>query len=157
MSGTERPDHFKWLLTLRVGIPEQVFGYAGPRFMELTQRFHHFTHGTYLAYAAPRTMKRGKSLFALGPLDRGVARAATAYLHALVRHPSLPFRNLPMQSVMIIQPADMMVNGALSMCDGCPDITVHDDRLVWSCRMEELMNFGDWIRPVPTTDATPTS
>jgi hypothetical protein len=35
------------------------------------------------------------------------------------------------------------------MCDGCPDITVYDNKLVWSCRMEELINFGDWIRPVP--------
>ena len=37
----------------------------------------------------------------------------------------------------------------LSMCDGCPDITVYDDKLVWSCRMEELINFGDWVRAVP--------
>jgi hypothetical protein len=42
-----------------------------------------------------------------------------------------------------------MPTGALSMCDGCPDITVYDDKLVWSCRMEELINFGDWVRAVP--------
>ena len=53
---------------------------------------------------------------------------------------------------MIIQPADIMQNGALSMCDGCPDITVYDNKLVWSCRMEELINFGDWIRPVPENE-----
>jgi hypothetical protein len=23
------------------------------------------------------------------------------------------------------------------MCDGCPDITVYKDELIWSCRMEE--------------------
>jgi hypothetical protein len=32
---------------------------------------------------------------------------------------------------------------------GCPDITIYEDRLVWSCRMEELINFGDWVRAVP--------
>jgi hypothetical protein len=53
---------------------------------------------------------------------------------------------------MIIQPADFMENGALGMCDGCPDITVYDNKLVWSCRMDELINFGDWVRAVPETD-----
>ena len=32
------------------------------------------------------------------------------------------------------------------------DITVWEDKLVWSCRMEGLTNFGDWVRAVPTND-----
>jgi hypothetical protein len=84
----------------------------------------------------------------LSPLDKGLAKTATAYLHGVVRSPLTLFKKLHLQSVMIIQPADFMDNGALSMCDGCPDITVYDGKLVWSCRMEELVNFGDWVRPV---------
>ena len=41
-----------------------------------------------------------------------------------------------MQSIMFIQPVDFMQDGRQSMCDGCPDITVHEDKLVWSCRLE---------------------
>ena len=51
---------------------------------------------------------------------------------------------------MFIQPVDFHCNGAQSMCDGCPDITVHDGRLVWSCRLEELKQFGTFVRCVPS-------
>jgi hypothetical protein len=37
----------------------------------------------------------------------------------------------------------------MSMCDGCPDITVWNDELVWSCRLEEQMKFGCFVRAVP--------
>jgi pyruvate-formate lyase-activating enzyme len=149
LNGTERPDHFKWLVTLRIGTKKKIYGYAGPKLMELSQTLHHLTRGSYLAYTHPRTLGRAKSMLALSPLDGGLARTAGRYLRDVVRAPWKAFSKLHMQSVMIIQPADMMQNGALSMCDGCPDITVYDNKLVWSCRMEELINFGDWIRPVP--------
>jgi len=149
LNGTERPDHFKWLLTMRVGTKDKIFGYVGPKFMELGQTLHHLMRGTYLAYTKLKVLRRGRSMLLLSPLDAGLSRTASAYLHAAFRSPLLFFKRLHLQSVMIIQPADFMPNGALSMCDGCPDITVYDGKLVWSCRMEELINYGDWIRPVP--------
>jgi len=153
LNGTERPDQFKWLVTLRIGTSEKIYGYAGPKLMELSQTLHHLTKGSYLAYTRPRTLGRAKSMLALSPLDEGLARTTGAYMRDVARAPWKAFSKLHMQSVMIIQPADMMENGALSMCDGCPDITVYDNKLVWSCRMEELINFGDWIRPVPEKQA----
>lgn len=149
LNGTERPDHFKWLLTMRVGTQERIYGYAGPRFMEICQTLHHLLKGSYLAYTKPEVLGRAKSMLLLSPLDGGLAATASNFLHDLVRSPSLLFRKLHMQSVMIIQPADFMDNGSLSMCDGCPDITIWKDKLVWSCRMEELNAFGDWVRAVP--------
>lgn len=149
LNGTERPDHFKWLLTMRIGTKDKIFGYAGPKFMELAQTLHHLKTGSYLAYTHPKVLARARSMLALSPIDKGLARTASAYLHDAVRSPKLFFKRLHMQSIMIIQPADFMPNGALSMCDGCPDITLYEDRLVWSCRMEELINFGDWVRAVP--------
>jgi len=58
-----------------------------------------------------------------------------------------------MQSIMIIQPVDLMPNGDQSMCDGCPDITYWKDKdgtekLVWSCRLEEPMQYGDFLRMI---------
>ncbi|HXG01367.1 MAG TPA: radical SAM protein [Bacteroidota bacterium] len=152
LNGTERPDHFKWLLTLRLGTKDRIFGYAGAKFIELAQTLHHLLEGSYLAYTHPKVLRRGKTMLALSAIDKGLARTAAAYLHEAVRSPSLFFKRLHMQSIMIIQPADFMQNGALSMCDGCPDITVWEDRLVWSCRMEELINFGDWVRAVPSNN-----
>lgn len=152
LNGTERPDHFKWLLTLRIGTKDRIFGYAGSKFIELSQTLHHLVKGSYLAYTKPKVLRRAKSMLALSPIDTGLARTASAYLHDAMRSPALFFKRLHMQSIMIIQPADFMQNGALSMCDGCPDITVWEDKLVWSCRMEELINFGDWVRAVPTNN-----
>lgn len=152
LNGTERPDHFKWLLTMRVGTREKIYGYTGPKFMEMSQTLHHLTKGSYLAYTKPEVLGRAKSMLLLSPFDSGLSRTASAYLHDVMRSPGLLFKKLHLQSVMIIQPADFMPNGAFSMCDGCPDITVWNDRLVWSCRMEELNAFGDWVRAVPGDD-----
>ncbi len=154
LNGTERPDHFKWLLTLRIGTKRKIYGYTGPKFMELSQMLHHFTKGTYLAYTKPKVLGKAKSMLALSPLDKGLSKTLWAFLDDAKWKPHLLFKKLHMQSVMIIQPADFMPSGALSMCDGCPDITVHDDKLVWSCRMEELINFGDWVRAVPESART---
>jgi len=149
LNSTERPDHFKWLLTLRMGTKDRIYGYVGPKFMEIGQTLHHLMHGSYLAYTLPKTLHQGRRMLLGSPLDRGLARIASAYLHHALRSPLVLFKKLHLQTVMAIQPADFMENGALGMCDGCPDITVYDNKLVWSCRMEELINFGDWVRAVP--------
>ena len=54
---------------------------------------------------------------------------------------------------MIIQPVDFLPSGAQNMCDGCPDMTIYNGELVWSCRMEELKHFGSWVRTVPREQA----
>jgi len=41
------------------------------------------------------------------------------------------------------------VKGEQSMCDGCPDITVMNDQLVWSCRLEERKKYGTLLQTVP--------
>ena len=49
----------------------------------------------------------------------------------------------------IIQPVDFLESGQQNMCDGCPDMTLWNGELVWSCRMEELKQFGCFVRTVP--------
>ena len=60
-------------------------------------------------------------------------------------------RPLHLQSVMIIQPVDLLADGRQSMCDACPDMTVYEDQLVYSCRLDEKLQFGQFMRTVPTT------
>jgi hypothetical protein len=50
---------------------------------------------------------------------------------------------------MIIQPVNFEIDGRQDMCDCCPDITVHEGELVWSCRMEELKKYGAFVQTVP--------
>ncbi len=47
---------------------------------------------------------------------------------------------------MIIQPVDFLEDGTQSMCDGCPDMTVWNGKLVYSCRMEEQLKYGYNLR-----------
>ena len=146
LNGTEKPDSFKWLLTERVGTKDKIYGYFGPKFMELMMAAHHFFKGTYLSYASPSLTKKGRStLMFLWPFDKGVRKA----LKEMLKNPFRLFKKTYMQSIMFIQPVDFMEDGRQSMCDGCPDITVHNNELVWSCRLEEPKKFGVFLRSVP--------
>jgi hypothetical protein len=154
LNGTEKADSFKWLLTGRMGTKKTIYGYVGPKFMELAQTLNHLRKGTYLAYTKPSVQKKGKSMLLLAPFDKGVRAIAKKFLRSLLRHPLQLFRRLHLQSVTIIQPADILCNGAMSMCDGCPDMTVWNEELVWSCRLEEQIKFGCFVRAVPKKELT---
>jgi pyruvate-formate lyase-activating enzyme len=149
LNGTERPDTFKWLLSGRLGTRERIYGYVGPRSMELTQTFHHLVTGRYLAYAKSSALAHGRAMLALAPFDRRLRKVARRYARDIARNPSLASRRLHFQSVMVIQPADIYEDGHQNMCDGCPDMTVWNGRLVWSCRLEEPEKFGDFVQMVP--------
>lgn len=151
LNGTERPDSFKWLLTVRVGARGgKILGYVGPKFMEFVQTQHHLWKDRYLAYAHPRMLRFGRSgCLLLSPLDRGARSAVTRYLAWALRNPLRLFRPLYFQSVMIIQPVDILEDGRQDMCDGCPDVTVWQGNLVWSCRLEEPKQYGAFVRTVP--------
>jgi hypothetical protein len=142
LNGTERPDSFKWLLTTRIGTKKRIHGYLGPKAAELSQVLHHLRTGRYLAYASPSVLRRGRSMLWLWPFDRGLRRACGQAL----RDPAALLHRLHMQSIMVIQPIDILPDGRQNMCDGCPDMTVWNGRLAWSCRLEECLHFGDFVR-----------
>jgi hypothetical protein len=150
LNGTEDPAAYKWLLTERIGTKDRIYGYVGAKFLELMMSVYHFARNKYLSYASPQTLKTGRSAtFLLWPFDKGLRKITSRYLVSLLKNPFRIFKPLYMQSIMFIQPVDFMQDGGQSMCDGCPDITVYEDRLVWSCRMEELKNYGTFLRTVP--------
>jgi len=152
LNGTEKPDSFKWLLSARLGSKDRIYGYAGPRFMEAIQAGHHLFRGRYIAYAPPAAMRLGRTSMLLGAVDRDVRRIAGRWLAASLANPLRLFEPLHLQSIMIIQPVDLLPSGLQNMCDGCPDMTLWNGELVWSCRMEELKHFGGWVRTVPRAD-----
>lgn len=149
LNGTEKPDTYKWLLTGRMGNKHEIFGYVGSRFIELVQTFKHLTSGSYLAYSHPNLLRRGRLYFLLAPFDKGIREVARNYFKAFMENPKAFFKRLHFQSVVIIQPADVYQDGRINMCDGCPDITVWNDELVWSCRMEEQYRWGMNVRFSP--------
>lgn len=74
----------------------------------------------------------------IGMFDKNTRKAAKRFY----RNPFRLFTRLYYQSVMIIQPVDVLEDGRQNMCDGCPDMTVWNGKLVWSCRLEEQLNYG---------------
>jgi MoaA/NifB/PqqE/SkfB family radical SAM enzyme len=145
LNGSEKPDSFKWLLTGRLGRKNKIYGYVGCKGMEIMQTFYHLFNNKYLAYARPKDARKGKSMLLLSPFDKRIKKTLVSYL----KNPLNIFRKLYYQSVMIIQPVDFLEDGRQNMCDGCPDITVWNGKLVWSCRMEEQLNFGHNLKSYP--------
>jgi hypothetical protein len=156
LNGTAQADSFKWLLAMRVASPRRTYGWVGPKFLEATQSAYHLVAGRYLSYAPPWMLSVGRSvLIGSWPLDRGVRSAAGAWLRSIAHRPTELFRELHLQSILIIQPIDLLEDGTDNMCDGCPDMTVHDGKLVWSCRLEEPRAFGQFTTAVPRRPVPP--
>ncbi|MEW6365320.1 MAG: radical SAM protein [Acidobacteriota bacterium] len=149
LNGTHKPDSFKWLLSGRIGTAERIYGYVGPRFMEVAQTFHHLKHGRYLGYTDPKVHRRGRGMLWASLYDRQTRDICNRWFGAVLRNPINLFRRLHYQSIMIIQPIDVLDDGMQNMCDSCPDITVHDGELVWSCRLEEKIKYGRFVHTVP--------
>lgn len=149
LNGTEKPDSFKWLIATRLGTRERIYGYVGPKFMELTQTGYHLFTGRYMSYAPAWMLATGRSVMATSWWDPGVRAAAVRYARSLLTSPLDLFKTVHVQSIVMIQPIDLLEDGRQNMCDGCPDMTVHDGRLVWSCRLEEPRKFGRFLSAVP--------
>jgi len=145
LNGSEKPDSFKWLLSGRLGRRGKIYGYMGKKSMEIVQVFYHLLFDRYLAYSSPSLTSKGKSMLLLSAFDKKLRKAFFKYY----KNPLNIFRRLHYQTVMIIQPIDFLEDGRQNMCDGCPDITVWNGQLVWSCRMEEQLKFGHNLKTFP--------
>ena len=146
LCGTIEADDMKWTLATRIANRKKTFGYTSPGFMEFIQNFHHKWFGTWISYAPLSLLHAGKStLLFLGWGDKQMRKALWRFLTS----PAAWFSKVSMQNFAIIQPVDLLADGRMSMCDGCPDITVHEGKLYWSCRLEEIKKFGTFVTAVP--------
>jgi hypothetical protein len=149
LNGDQDPNATKWLLASRMASKKQGFGYVGPKFMEAIQVGHHFFKGTWLSYTPPKSNRMGRLTMSFFSLFDGRIRAITRrYLASLFKNPLSLFDRVHLQSFMIIQPIDVLEDGRTSMCDGCPDMTVHEGELYWSCRLEEIKEYGCFLQGV---------
>lgn len=150
LGGTVDPGSFKWLISLRLGQRGKTHGYVGKRYFEALQAGHHLLFDRYFAYSAPSLLKAGLGGALLGSgFDTGSRRALLSYLKGGLTSPQALLKPVHFQSIAIIQPIDTMADGSTNMCDGCPDMTVHNGELVWSCRLDERLQHGCLLQPVP--------
>jgi len=149
LGGTSRSDSPKWILSTHAGIDDVSFGNLGPETMEFLQVFHHFVTGKYLGYNRPGMNHSGKGTFVFCIFDRNVRRLFKKYTLHLMRKPWLIFKPLYLQSVTIVQPVDILATGETDNCDGCPNKTLWEGRLVSACRLEEYLIYGAPVQTVP--------
>ena len=150
LGGTVDPEATKWLIAARMASKNKGFGYVSPRYMEYLQIGHHLFKGTWLSYSTPKLLQRGRSTTAIfSLLDKGMRKIGKRYLGAMGNHELSIKDKMHMQTFTIIQPVDLLPDGRANMCDGCPDMTVHDGKLYWSCRLEEIKSYGCFMHAVP--------
>jgi hypothetical protein len=135
----------KWLLAMRAGRPEKILGYLDGKIFELSQAFHHLLFGTYLAYTRPWAMQCVPSLFPLAAINRTVRSVFKNW----ISEPGKLFEKLSLQTILVLQPPDVLADGRQAMCDGCPDTIYYKGRLLWKCRLDEIQKFGDFIQSAP--------
>jgi hypothetical protein len=149
LGGTALPTSFKWVIGSHMGSVKRSYGCVGARTMEFLQNSQHFFKGRYLAYTKPRLNRQAKLMFLFGLFDKQIRKTAKRFFGSLFRDPAALFRGLYVQSISAVQPVDILPTGENDNCDGCPNKTYWEDRLVSACRLEEYMIYGGPIRTVP--------
>ena len=150
LNGTIDANSIKWLIGSRIASRTQAFGYVTPRFMELVQTGNHLLRRKWLSYSSPRALGAGRAaMLASSLFDAGMWKVAQNYLKSVLRKPVDAFRKAYVQTLTIIQPVDAMQQGGFDMCDGCPDLTVYKGKMYWSCRLEEVKQYGSFVNAVP--------
>ena len=145
LNGVVNPDEMKWTIASRVANRQKGFGFVTPRFMETIQTVHHRFTGKWMSYGPPHLLKAGRiAMTAFALFDPGMRKVFGRFLTS----PGSWFKRAFIQTFAIIQPVDIMQDGRMDMCDGCPDMTVHEGKLYWSCRLEEVKKFGTFVSAV---------
>jgi len=146
LGGTEITDAPKWLFANIIGNEHTVFGNMGSKAMEIIQNGYHLFTGRFLSFLKPASYGTGRLMFALGIIDKELRKTLFAYFGDVIRNPLHLFKKVSIQSLLILQPQDVLPSGKQDLCDGCPNKTYLDDgRLVSMCRKEEYIRFGDMI------------
>lgn len=154
LGGTSRSDTPKWVLSTHAGIKNRSFGNLGPRSMELLQTFHHLLTGNYLGFNKANLNKLGKETLPFAIFDKNARQLFSNYLSFILRHPQYSFRPLFLQSITVVQPVDILPTGENDNCDGCPNKTLWQGRLISACRLEEYLIYGSPIQTIPKPSYT---
>ncbi|MEJ2245323.1 MAG: radical SAM protein [Acidobacteriota bacterium] len=145
LGGTVLPDAPKWLFGTHVGSSNHIYGNLGARAAEFLQVAYHFLAGRYLAFTPPKINSKARLLLPLTALDRGTRHMFQKRWKSFLKNPFLIFEKISIQNLIVMQPHDLLPNGEQDECDGCPNKTYWNGRLVSECRKEDYMLCG---RPI---------
>jgi hypothetical protein len=110
--------------------------------------------GKFLSFTSPRINRKARLLCVFGLIDRSIRAALKNRLLSLLRNPLTLFEKISLQNIIVMQPHDYLPNGEQDECDGCPNKTYWNGRLVSECRKEDYLLYG---RPLATARKIPSS
>jgi hypothetical protein len=154
LGGTVVADAPKWLFGTHLGADGRVFGNVGPKTVEIVQSIHHLLTGKYLSLSGPALTRMGRWLAPSSVADRFLRATLWRYARFALRRPELLFKSLFLQNIIVMQPHDVLSNGEQDECDGRPNKTYWQGRLVSECRQEDYLPYGRSITSVPKTDSS---
>ncbi len=149
LGGTVLPDAPKWLFGTHVGSGKRIYGNLGYRAAEILQVAYHFLAGRYLSFTHPKVNSKARLLLPLIAFDRGVRKMFIKRWNLFLKNPFLIYERISIQNLIVMQPHDFLPNGEQDECDGCPNKTYWNGRLVSECRKEDYMLYG---RPIMTVE-----
>jgi len=148
LNGSVDPECMKWTLAVRYSTRKKTLEFAGPKFMKVVQQTSHLFRDRWLSYSSPKFLNKGRlSMLLFRFIDKQSRHALWNY----IKNPLGIFQRAYLQSFAFIQPLGVLADGQMNMCDGCPDMTVYNGNLYWSCRFEEIKEQGVFATAVPKT------
>jgi len=153
LGGTAVPTSLKWVIGIHIGTRKRSYGNMSAKSMELLQYFYHFFKGRYFAFSKPNLNRKAKLMLFFGLFDKEIRKTLKRYWFSVLKKPTLLLKKLHAQCIMVTQPVDILPTGELNHCDGCPNKTYWDGRLVSACRLEEYLIYGGPISFIPKVDA----
>lgn len=140
--GTINPKSFKWLHSVSFCSNKSLLGSISSVSMEIFQVLRHFIYGGYKANDNNiGVMTRYLSNLFCVIFDKNIRKV----LFDFVKKPKLLLDSFYLLNILILQGHDFSVSGEMDMCDGCPDMTYFQGRLVNSCRLDEFRKYGRFI------------
>ncbi len=150
INGTSLATSPKWSVGVRLGNRAGSFGNLGPKSFELLQTVHHLVKGRYLSMTRAEVSRRAKAmLLFFWPFDREVRQALRKFLGSALKDPAGLVRPVFAQNIILLQPVDILPNGELDLCDGCPNKTYWEGRMISSCILESYLRFSAPLIAVP--------
>jgi hypothetical protein len=154
LSGTGDPASLKWLFVCRLVHAGETLGYLSPKLMQIAQLTTNLLFDKWLSFLPKLLLTLPKSLFVPLALADGEARKAVQRLPArLLKKPLAAVQPVKAQTIVLVQPMDVLADGTIDMCESCPDMTVYEGRLERSCRLEELKRYGTFFTAAPKGEA----
>ena len=147
LGGTVLADAPKWLFGTHIGSGKRLYGNLGPKTAEVLQNGYHIFAGKYLSFTSPKINGKARLIFPFMLIDKGVRKLFKRRFLTALKNPLAMFEKLSIQNIIVMQPHDFLPNGEQDECDGCPNKTYWNGRLVSECRKEDYLIHG---RPIIT-------